>query len=238
MRSTKLFPHPALKMHDKMGIITPWRDIIAVLSGMVTRQARGVLAHLTGCRLYVSKPYCSCSAQEKQGPFREKSQNLLSFFLRYTFQNCLFWVLKSAPHFLPLHLHHWDHAIPADDMDLLGGPDALPALGTNELSGGAGPLAARGGSSRLGGASGPGAYHRGQGTPPNLDFTPALLQGVFHKPVAGPGVPAVLLRPVALQAPPLGLLLEPLIVICTAPAHFLDSVLAAIEVYELVTHGI
>ena len=59
--------------------------------------------------------------------------------------------------FLPLHLHHGDYAIPADDMDLLGGPDALPALGTNELSGGAGPLAARGGSSRLGGASGPSA---------------------------------------------------------------------------------
>ena len=140
--------------------------------------------------------------------------------------------------FLPLHLHHGDYAIPADDMDLLGGPDALPALGTNELSGGAGPLAARGGSSRLGGASGPGPNHRGQGAPPDLDFTPPLFQGVFHKPVAGPGVPAVLLRPVALQAPPLGLLLEPLIVICTAPAHFLESMLAAKKIHHLVKQGV
>ena len=37
MRSTKLFPHPALQKHDGIGIITPWRDIIAVLSAWITR---------------------------------------------------------------------------------------------------------------------------------------------------------------------------------------------------------
>lgn len=140
--------------------------------------------------------------------------------------------------FLPLHLHHGDYAIPADDMDLLGGPDALPALGTNELSGGAGPLAARGGSSRLGGASGPGPYHRGQGAPPDLDFAPAFLQGVFHQPVAGPGVPAVLPRLVALQPPTLRLLLEAFIVIAPAPARLLDAVLTAVEVDHFVEHSV
>lgn len=63
--------------------------------------------------------------------------------------------LRRALHFL--YLYHTLHAVAAQDVDLARGPHALAALGANELAGGAGPLAARGIGSRLGGPSGSGA---------------------------------------------------------------------------------
>ena len=68
---------------------------------------------------------------------------------------CLIGVLQRALHFLCLY--HALHAVAAQDVDLAGGPHALAALGTNELAGGAWPLAARGVGPRLDGPSRSGA---------------------------------------------------------------------------------
>lgn len=119
-------------------------------------------------------------------------------------------------------------------MDLLGGPDALPALGTDELSGGAGPLAAWGGSSRLGGPSGPGPNHRGQGAPPNLDFIPPLFQGVFHQIVPWRSVPPVL--PVGDTGQTVGLcnFFEPFVMVSAISAHLTNFMYSAKNVAHFV----
>lgn len=136
------------------------------------------------------------------------------------------------------NLHHFFHAVPTQNIDLFCGPDGLPAPGTNQLAGGAGPLASWGGRSRLSCTAGPRSHGRGEGVAAYPYLVPALGQSVLYQPVAGPGVPPSRPALEALQPPLLGLLFEFPVVIPPASGYLFNTVLPAIEVHHLVEHGI
>lgn len=130
---------------------------------------------------------------------------------------------------------HFCHAVPAQDIDCLGGADGVAASGTGQLSS-AGFL--RGGScgvSSVSAASGSGVVLQSTG---HLDVLPALLEDVGEG-VIGDGGDCPPIAGVMLDVQPVGLGggFESLVVVGVTPAAILDPVLEVPEVCHLVQEG-
>ncbi len=161
-----------------------------------------MLAHPTACSQLCFHSYCTCSGLEFQEPAGKNFKRNILYNLKVRPQNGYFHVLKV--HFQFLYLCHGEHTVPTQNVDFFGGPDALAALGADQLACAAGPLTAWGGSRS-------GADDRWQAGPPNLNFTPTLCECIFNEIITRRGVPAILSTGHTGQAVGLGYALKPAI---------------------------
>ena len=142
-----------------------------------------MLAHPTACSQLCFHSYCTCSGLEFQEPAGKNFKRNVLYNLKVRPQNGYFHVLKV--HFQFLYLCHGEHTVPTQNVDFFGGPDALAALGADQLACAAGP--------------------------PNLNFTPTLFECIFNEIITRRGVPPILSTGHTGQAVGLGYALKPAI---------------------------
>ena len=138
-----------------------------------------------------------------------------------------------------LCFYHLLHTVPAEDIDLFRGSDALTAAGANQL-----PRAARAfltgdhHGSRAGRSDGSDVRERRESSAADFDLAPTLLKCIFKQVVSGRRVPSVAPTLHTGQAVGLSDFLEFPVVVAPAPADLLDPVLPAVEVYHLMQHRV